>query len=137
MRFSIEYSNRRYRVVGSILFLAILSLTVLSVAVSRGEFQFLKLAMIPMWSFAFITAFVFFGRVKKVYDRGGKVEVFGIIIGVLGLGASALIYLVVLPSAFTFDAKRSADVLTAISGSFIGFLFAYLFAPTILKHDQS
>ena len=137
MRFSIGYSNRRYRVVGSILFLVILSLTILTVIVSSSEFSFLKLAMIPMWSFAFITSFVFFGRATTIYDRSGKVAVFPIVIGVLGLGVSALIYLVVLPSAFTFDAKSSADVLTAISGSFIGFLLAYLVAPVILKTGQS
>lgn len=137
MKFSVEYSNRAYRIVGLELFFIVASAAVAAIAVGQDGPRGLELAIIPMWSFSFITAVVFLGRVRSTFGRSGKVEIMGIIIGTLGLGTSAIVYFVVLPSAFSFDAASTADVLTVLAGSFIGFLLAYLIAPAILRTEKS
>ena len=136
MSFAVGYANRSFRIVGLILFVAIVALTISTLAISGDEFPLLELVLIPTWSLAFVTGFLFFGRVKSVHDRSGRIEVSGIFLGVFGLAASAVIYLLVLPSVFSFDPAKPADVLTVVTGSFVGLLLAYLLAPSILKTDQ-
>ena len=137
MSFAVGYENRSFRIVGLILFVGIVVLTISTVAISGDEFRVLELVLLPTWSFAFITGFLFLGRVKSKHDRSGNIEVFGIVLGVFGLAAAAIIYLLVLPSTFSFDAAKAADVMTVITGSFIGLFLAYIFAPSILTSDRS
>ena len=78
MRFVTGYFNRRYRIAGAIILVVVLALTVTTIVVGGDEVRGLGLALIPTWSFAFITAFLMFGKAKQTYEKDRRVDVFSI-----------------------------------------------------------